>query len=540
MAEVVNIDSVLDTIKKAQRGEDVRQAIIEALRMIYNDKEYPPTSIEIKHNGTVTGGPWNKVKVNVDSAKTSMRIDCPKGPITENGYYTLQDLKNIGLVEDPDCDGIDGISVQVGQVNGGFGEKNITENGVYDPLLDGFDGYSKVYVNVLGGEIKDYYTVRFFDGKSLLETKSVPRGTNASYTGNRPLSGTNFTGWNPQPVAVSRDMDCYAQYGTGTTTVLYDRTMSTIMDSWSQICEKIESGNRPYQPGNTKQLYVAGYNGSMYLLNMMLMGYNLDKDVNGKLVSTWININPAIVYSTSDNYVFGRFSKGPRSYGTQFDQCGGQSIWWGSSLIRSLLNGKGTDLVYSGDLTYFNNNAANNILFPNALQVTEPGLWTRIKEVVKYSGRDNLTRSGSTTNVQFVRDNPTNDKIWLASSRELAYYTYTINGNGATPSTTIGKSMCSIGHANSTNLQYGNPNTLAAILGWFHTDAGYGLINGEILALRDIDNTDAVGSGSCAYRIAQLGCYDVNNIPTFIFRSNAANYIDVSTQAGWLPIGFCI
>lgn len=65
--------------------------------------------------------------------------------------------------------------------------------------------YTAVYVPT--------YTVRFYNDTTLLQTVKVPEGSDAVYTGETPTSeaGT-FTYWEPNPVNVTANMDCYAMF----------------------------------------------------------------------------------------------------------------------------------------------------------------------------------------------------------------------------------------------------------------------------------------------------------------------------------------
>ena len=463
---MANIDEELKIIKGSPdgsvggRGEDVRAAIISAINKIIQEREYPPTTLLVNTNGEKTGGPWNKVIVNVSGGLDTKNIDnC--GTITENDYYDLKKLKKLGLIDNPNCIGVDGFLVNVNQKTGEYGEITITENGVYDPLLDGYDGYSKVYVNVLGGEIKDYYTVRFFDGTRMLEAKSVQRGTNAIYTGTTRLSGTNFTGWNPSPVSVSRDMDCYAVYADGASSLLIDRYSETIPDSWAQIVEKI--GTRPYGEGSTKNLLLTTPAGNI-LLNMCLIGYNLDVDDHEKYVSTWVNINWDVITKHGDALVgwpFGIFSKTQLSYANQKSTFG-DTIWWGNSLLRALLNGDNSNLVCADDIAFYDSMVVAGTLVPNLIDVAAgTSLFRNLKLVTKYSTKYNIDAGGTAA---IWRDQMTQDRIWLPSTRELFYPSY---NNEGVPSYTVPNYMCTKGKAEKGvgGYQYGNPNVLSNTIG---------------------------------------------------------------------------
>jgi hypothetical protein len=443
--EKTNIDSELTTIKNAPKGEDVRAAIISAIKKIYNTREYTPTTKKFTHNTGPegeSGGPWNKVIVQVNDSPSLDVDDMSQHPITENGYYDLAKLREMGFLDNPNCDGINGFTVNVKQTPGNFGVINITENGTYDPLLDGFDGYTKVYVNVLGGERKDHYTVKFYDGKNLLASVSVAYGQNATYPEGKALpdSGGLFTGWNPNPVSVSRDMNCYAVYaGQGATGA--GTLVETIPDTWKTICTKIKAGNRPYEVGSTKLLRLTGYNGTSFILNMMLIGYNLDITQNGKYAnSTWVNINPQgiLMNNQAINYLLSPgFTLIPNP--TAINQVNkiGTTVWWGNSLVRALYNRDPSAIIYknepgSDDFSYYKAMLSQGLTLPDAVNNAAGfDLFSQIEAVKKYSDWKQITSiSGSTGqyNQYNLVDQPTIDKIWLPNYKEMLYpYPHTRN-----------------------------------------------------------------------------------------------------------------
>ena len=79
------------------------------------------------------------------------------------------------------------------------------------------------------------YTVRFFNGNTLLqEVTDVAYNSNVQYAGEDPVKAGEtdhsrwaFTGWSPDPSAVTGDMDCYAQFlfNGSLTRELVQRTM---------------------------------------------------------------------------------------------------------------------------------------------------------------------------------------------------------------------------------------------------------------------------------------------------------------------------
>ena len=521
------IDSELAIIKEAGRGEDVRAAIISAIKKIYNTREYPPTTKKFTHNTNPegeTGGPWNKVIVQVNDSPSLEINDMSQHPITQNGYYNIQTLKDMGYIESPTCDGIDGFNVAVNQVPGNFGVINITENGVYDPLLDGYDGYSKVYVNVLGGARKDYYTVKFYDGKTLLAAVSVAYGQNATYPENKglPNSGGTFTGWNPNPVSVSRDMNCYAVYaGQGATGA--GALVETISDTWQTICTKVKAGNRPYEVGSTKLLRLKGYGGAEYILNMMLIGYNLDITQNGKYAnSTWLNINKNGVFfnSQATNHIFGPGISVLEGRLSVIATTLGNTLWWGNSLTRALFNRDPSGIIYSSnpggdDLSYYKAMLAQGLTLPDTINDAAGfDLFSAMESVKKYSNWNVLTPIAGTQqyNQYKLVDQPTVDKIWLPNYKEmLVPY-----APGASETFSNAKGQA--------GLSYGNPGIFST------TD--YNLYHGEQYARnwtsRDV-NPNLTASG--VTKLDYISHVLYNTTTAFVANANGGNT---------LPIGFCI
>ena len=61
------------------------------------------------------------------------------------------------------------------------------------------------------------YTVNFYNGETLLQTIKVEIGNDAIYTGETPTHPTSpndfeFIGWSPEPINITSNTDCFAQY----------------------------------------------------------------------------------------------------------------------------------------------------------------------------------------------------------------------------------------------------------------------------------------------------------------------------------------
>lgn len=81
------------------------------------------------------------------------------------------------------------------------------------------------------------YTVKFYNGSTLLETKTVEYGSDATYTGVTPVHPTapddcEFRAWKPEPTNIQGDTNCYAQW--------YDKR--EITDDWATIAQACLDG----------------------------------------------------------------------------------------------------------------------------------------------------------------------------------------------------------------------------------------------------------------------------------------------------------
>lgn len=81
------------------------------------------------------------------------------------------------------------------------------------------------------------YTVYFYNGSTLLQSKTVNYGASASYTGSTPVyNGSDpgewtFTGWSPSPSNITGNTSCYAQYAD--TSSLTGKYLSGSMTSYN-------------------------------------------------------------------------------------------------------------------------------------------------------------------------------------------------------------------------------------------------------------------------------------------------------------------
>lgn len=117
-----------------------------------------------------------------------------------------------------------------------FGGWSLSSNGEPNPdALKNVEADRTVYVAFTKSLRK--YTVKFYNGTTLLETKTVEYGSDATYTGATPVHPTapddcEFRAWKPEPTNIQGDTNCYAQW--------YDKR--EITDSWETIAAAVADG----------------------------------------------------------------------------------------------------------------------------------------------------------------------------------------------------------------------------------------------------------------------------------------------------------
>ena len=124
------------------------------------------------------------------------------------------------------------------------------------------------------------HMVRFFNSDgTLLGYKIVTTGGSATWDGDAPVdpAGENaFTGFEPEPVNVTADMDCYAKYA------------DPYAEAWEAVFASIDAGTyaTDYAIGDTVPLNL----GSEGVINMQIAAFDSDDlaDGSGKAHITWI------------------------------------------------------------------------------------------------------------------------------------------------------------------------------------------------------------------------------------------------------------
>lgn len=254
-----------------------------------------------------------------------------------------------------------------------------------------FNGWDKSYTNVTAPLTVNakytsalrYYTVKFYNGSTLLQTVSnVAYGGTASYTGTTPEhtddpENYKFNGWSPSNTNIQGDTSCYAQYN-------YIGLEETIEDDWATIIANIDNGTyaTKYSVGDTKIISL-GTEGNV-TMQIVAIDTDVKADGSGNAPITWVSeyllktshrMNPARESTTDDD--------GSTVYTEGTGTIGG----WEKTEMRSYL--KDTILP----------------LIP-----TEVG--KRIVEVTKYTRIYNTAGSA-------VNNVATTENVWIPSYREI-------------------------------------------------------------------------------------------------------------------------
>ena len=126
-------------------------------------------------------------------------------------------------------------------------------------------------VYAIFSESPRYYTVRFFDGETLVDTVQVPYGGTAHTDYNK--NGYDFVGWTPSNINITADTDCYGEWIEG----------ETITDSWEVISEHSQNGtaSQVYKVGDTKKIVITNTDGSTETIFVAIAGFGLHRNVDG-------------------------------------------------------------------------------------------------------------------------------------------------------------------------------------------------------------------------------------------------------------------
>lgn len=141
-----------------------------------------------------------------------------------------------------------------------------------------------------------YYTVRFYDGETLLDSVKVEYGETAEYPSTIEKDGYQFDGWSPSNTNITADTDCYAQWS---------EAITFANASWGQINEISESGqSADYFAVGDEKVFANADGTKNYKLR--IIGTNFDDKADG---SGKAGLTVALMTETGGNVGYGYYAE---------------------------------------------------------------------------------------------------------------------------------------------------------------------------------------------------------------------------------------
>lgn len=146
------------------------------------------------------------------------------------------------------------------------GWSTVPNGGLDSNALNDVTSDRVVYANFAA--VTRYYTVRFFDGGTLLHTEQVAYGSGSAYVAEKDREV--FERWEPACVNITEDTDCYA---------VWQEKITFANATWSQLDEICESGQAAdyFAIGDEKHFQKTGSTA----LVMRIVGINADVKADG-------------------------------------------------------------------------------------------------------------------------------------------------------------------------------------------------------------------------------------------------------------------
>lgn len=282
---------------------------------------------------------------------------------------TCGDPVSAGLFEKPTKE-------STAEFNFGFGGWSTTPGGELDPnALNNIKGDKTVYASFIG--TTRFYTIKYYDGDSLLHSELYPYGATPSYEPEK--SGYFFSKWTPDIAPVTGD----AEY-----TVVWELAPKFSTATWAQISKASQDGNASkfFKVGESKSITLTGGQS----VSVVIIGIDHD-DLSDGTGKAGLSLRFGTYYTI---WPFAcKFNDAQKTYnGTTAYNAGG----WSMSYARQMYD---TDMYN---------------LLPDDLKAV-------IKPVKK------LSDDGYGGNGELIE---TSDKLWIPSAEELGL---TVSSNRCLP-----------------------------------------------------------------------------------------------------------
>lgn len=152
---------------------------------------------------------YGPVTVNIQSGlKTLLVNKTAIGEKPEKKSFKIEDEEESGaLGYDKIAVNFDGMCISKEE---DIDESKFGIENTYVASEDGAYGYNHIHIKIVGNE--GPYTVRYWNEGSRVYEETVEKGSNGTYSVPPVKKGYQFAGWSPLPMAVTRNMDCYATF----------------------------------------------------------------------------------------------------------------------------------------------------------------------------------------------------------------------------------------------------------------------------------------------------------------------------------------
>lgn len=292
-------------------------------------------------------------------------------------------------------------------------------------------GITDVTYTALFEEELRYYTIRFLNGNTVLQTERLPYGEMPVYKGDVPVceedAAAEFIGWDLDLCVVLGDRDYYAEF----------LTIPTLNNSsWAEISEISASGEAEnyFAVGDTKMVTLNGTVGTLALnydtYNVYILGFDHNKDVTGDTGITFgtFKTTDGIDVALCDDHYFGVNVQGEKWFNMNHWGNVNHGGWAASDLRYDILGS--TDVAPSGyGAARTTSDAGNNASatcatkpVANTLMAALPAdLRAVMKPMTIYT--DNV---GNSSNVE-ANVTPTTDYLPLLAEYEICGIMYRAN-----------------------------------------------------------------------------------------------------------------
>lgn len=326
------------------------------------------------HIKALTGAEYLEIKdafpyltITYDSLTAVLTFKSDDG--SEN--YGTQTIQNGG---DGSYSGTTPTKASTAQYDHTFGGWSLTPGGDPDPdALKNVEADRIVYAAYI--KTLRSYTVKFYNGTTLLQTSTVQYGGDAVYSGSTPVNNSSgnpadfeFYGWNPAPTNIQGDTNCYAQF--------YD--LREIKDSWATIAANVANGTATskYAIGAFKTLDIGEvslpydfnqgsavvYNGEIHILGSVISEYRTShykwngiEWVEASTIPYEFYYGSAVVYNNEIHILGGSSSSTARTKHYKWDG----SKWTSVSTLPYVFD-KGVAIVYDNEIHIMGSRDSSN------------------------------------------------------------------------------------------------------------------------------------------------------------------------------------